>query len=132
MHGRTGIAFLRLLAGLSPVPRDFCRSGDHAAAIQNSKGWHQMQRLPFSLLVAIAASVWIPVFAYGCDSVLTGIQKQLEGTRIDNSFPYESFGRSLMLYSSVYGFFAVATLFSYLLAKRPGQGDARPDKTAGF
>lgn len=82
-----------------------------------------MLRLSFSLVIAVAVSAWIPAFAYGCNSFLEGIQQQLDGTRLYNSFPFEAFGRSLMLYSSAYGFFAMAAFSTYVLFRR-SQSDA--------
>ena len=92
--------------------------------MQDSKGYHEVRRLASSIVVGVAVSAWIPAFAYGCNSFPTGIQQQLDGTRTGNSFPYETFGRSLMLYSSAYGFFAIAAFCAYMFDKRSQHGDA--------
>ena len=76
-----------------------------------------MIRCVASAFVGLLASVWVPIFCYGCLAYLTGIQQQIDGTRIQNSFPYETFGTTLMKASAAYGF-GVLLIIGYKVFQR--------------
>lgn len=50
----------------------------------------------FRLLMSLVILAWLPLLALGFSHWATGIQQQIDGTRVANSFPYETFGLTLM------------------------------------
>ena len=53
------------------------------------------------VLVACAFSVWVLLLESGINRWQVGIQQQINGCRGNNSFPYESFGKSCVRWACV-------------------------------
>ena len=70
------------------------------------------------IVIASLLSGWIPLLWFGIDSWLTGIQQQIDGSRSQNSFPFEAFGRSLVRWALIWAFVSTAGITFWCIQKR--------------
>ena len=65
----------------------------------------KLARALLRVLVACVFSAWVLLLWSGINLWQVGIQQQIDGCRGDNSFPYESFGKSCVQWACLWGFF---------------------------
>lgn len=82
----------------------------------------KLARALLRVLVACVFSAWVLLLWSGINLWQVGIQQQIDGCRGDNSFPYESFGKSCVQWACLWGFFSLSG-FSFWCLCRQRQGE---------
>lgn len=74
------------------------------------------------LLIACVCSAWVFLLGLGINFWQVGIQQQIDGTRLENSFPYEAFGQSCIQWAAIWGFVSLLGLSFWSMYRRRHQG----------